>query len=300
MKQQSSFLEDVSIGIGVLSWKAHQTLTASLQSYQDNGFLDLFDEKMIYFSDMGDEDISVAKRFKWRYSGGENKGIAEGMKRLAEALECDYILLLQNDNPIIEEGAFAIEHIKSAVSLLRSGACDLVRMRHRWQVGEGFVDAWKYLRYYPANTVASEFIPSFHGVNERHYEDGFGKKLRRLCRPIKAKRLRGRSIFTEANPEQIYPDLIARKDDFLIIDSSILHFTDQCLLISRDLWLNTFVPFIDAARPSTRSSNGFKAPELAINGKWWRNKHFKIGQGRGLFTHARYDGSFRPNHKSRQ
>lgn len=300
MTQHSGLLGGTTIGIGVLSWKAHHTLTASLQSYEENGFLKIFDEKVIYFSDMDDADIAIADRFHWQHSGGPNKGIAEGMKRLAENIPCDYIVLLQNDNPICEASEFAINHIKSAVELLQSGACDLVRLRHRWQVGESFADARKYLEFYPARALSPEFNPAFHGVSGDQFNDGFGKKVHRLCRPAKAKRLRGRSVFVEEHPENIYPDLITREDNFLIIDSSILHFSDQCLLISRDLWLNVFVPYVGAARASVRSSNGFKAPELAINGKWWRDQGFKIAQGRGIFTHDRHDGSFRDSHKSNQ
>ena len=95
------------IGVGILSWRSHQTLKSSLESYDKNGFLNFFNEKIIYFSDMSDVDITIAKKYSWDYVGGPNNGIAAGMKNLAEHFESDYILLLQNDNPIVENAEFA-------------------------------------------------------------------------------------------------------------------------------------------------------------------------------------------------
>ena len=288
-----------TIGLGILSWKAHETLRKSLQSYPQE-FLDGFDQTLIYFSDISDDDKALAKEFGWDYAGGPNEGIAGGMKHLAENLHTDYVLLLQNDNPLCEDVKFALSHIRKAIEMLEEGKATLARMRHRWKVGEGFADAVKYLKYYDAHNVADDFIIEEHKklVLKR---SSFKKAVRRLLKPKNAKRFQGRSIFVEQNPEKLYPDVIKRDGDFLIVDSAVLDFTDQCLLISREKWLDVFVPYVDANPVSTRSSNGFQAPELCINkGAWWRDSHFKILQGIGCFTHARYDGSFRKNHHTQQ
>ena len=285
-----------SIGIGVLSWRAHKTLIQSLDSYRDNGFLDLFDQRIIYFSDITDADREIAKQYGWECAGGPNEGIAGGMKRLAENMTTDYILLLQNDNIIIEDAGFARQHISSAVELMQAGRCDLARMRHRWIMGEPSADVNKYLNYYPAQNVSQDFRPEEHNEKKSNYRDNLAKMIKRALRPIKAWRLRGRCIYIESEPEKIYPKQIKRQGDFLIIDSSILHFTDQCLLISRSLWLDVLVPYVDANPSKTRRPNGFQAPEICINGAWWRNKHYKIAQGLGVFGNARIDGSYRPDH----
>ena len=285
-----------TIGIGILSWKAHSTLIHSLQSYNSN-FLSFFDKKIIYFSDISDEDKAIANKHGWDYAGGINEGIAVGMKKLAENLDTDYVLLLQNDNPLIEDWVFATRHIQRAVNMLNEGKADLARMRHRWKVGEGFADVTKYLKYFPLFRMDKNFEPDVHDSDKLNYSDSMDKKLLRLFRMTKAHRLKGRSVFIEKFPNDLYPKYIKPEGHFFVIDSAILDFTDQCLLISRDLWLNVFVPFIEANPVSTRSSNGFQAPELCINkSKWWRKSHFKILQGQGIFTHARYDGSFRAEH----
>lgn len=283
-----------TIGIGILSWKAHDTLRKSLDSYPSE-FLSFFDQNIIFFSDISDEDKKIADDYGWDYVGGPNEGIAGGMKRLAENMTTDFILLLQNDNPLCEASSFACDHIQNAVDMIDNGKADLVRMRHRWKVGEGFADVSKYLKYYDARNIADDYIAEEHG-NANIKPSPFKKITKRLMKPHNAKRFQGRSIFIEEYPENIYPNVIQRDEDFLICDSSVLDFTDQCLLISREKWLDIFVPYVDANPSSTRSSNGFQAPELCINGPWWRNSHFKILQGQGAFTHARYDGSFREEH----
>jgi len=286
------------IGIGILSWRAHETLRQSLESYSPK-FLDFFDQKIIYFSDITDGDIAIANEFGWDYAGGPNEGIAGGMKHLAENMTTDYVLLLQNDNPLIERTGVAIRHIQQAVCLMDNNDADLARMRHRWVVGEGFADARKYLKYYDVKNIDNNFIEDEHNRPSTNPKP-IRKFIKRLLKPNNAKRFQGRSVFIEKNPEKIYSDAIQKQDDFYILDSSVIDFTDQCLLIARDKWLNIFIPYVENNPSSTRSSNGFQAPELCINGLWWRGSHFKILQGQGVFTHARYDGSFRINHHTKK
>jgi hypothetical protein len=168
------------LGIGVLSWRAHATLRQSLQSYAENGFLSLFDERVIYFSDISDADRSIAAEFGWEARGGPNAGIAGGMKELAQALGTKNVVLLQNDNPIVESKAFAEQHLREATVLLESGEADLVRLRHRWQVGEQFSDLDKYLRYHPIHRASPEVDRSFHDPLSFAPAGAFAKALRRL------------------------------------------------------------------------------------------------------------------------
>jgi|GEM_PF-754964 len=283
-----------TVGVGILSWKSYETLQNSLQSYPPE-FLRFFQENMIYFSDLSHKDIEIAEKFGWNHCGGENKGIAAGMKNLAQNIHTDYILLLQNDNPLCIKPDLAIKQIEQVVDLLEHGQADLARMRHRWNVGEGFCDVNKYLKYYDTQNISSDYIPDHHN-HPKTTSSPFKKLIRRLLKPSNAKRFQGRSIFIEENPDTIYPEAIQRKGDFFILDSSVLDFTDQCLLISREKWLDHFIPHVEKKKCSIRSCNGFIAPELCINGRWWRKGNYKIIQGEGCFTHKRFDGSFRNNH----
>ena len=106
-----------TIGLGILSWNAHDTLRKSLDSYPAE-FLSFFDQTMIYFSDLSNDDKIIANEYGWNYAGGPNEGIAGGMKRLAENMNTDYILLLQNDNPLCESVNFSCDHIQQAVDMM--------------------------------------------------------------------------------------------------------------------------------------------------------------------------------------
>ena len=285
------------LGLGILSWRAHETLTRTLESYLVDGFLDLFEDKIIYFSDISDEDREIADRFGFRAVGAENQGIAVGTENLAKSIESENILIVQNDNPLVEGREFAEGHLGEALALLESGEADLVRMRHRWQVGEGFSDVAKYLKYHPLN----ERHPSFCALEclpkGGTLEGSVAKKLLRMLRPARAHAVKGRSLFIEREPERIHPDVIERKGEFLIVDSAVINFSDQCFMCSKDFFLNKLMAYVNA-NPSSRTLNGFQVPEICLNSPWWRKQHFKIAQGKGLFTHGRHDGSFRPNHRA--
>ncbi len=101
----------------------------------------------------------------------------------------------------------------------------------------------------------------------------------------------------ERAPETLYPGEIAREGAFHLVSARVLQFSDQCLLVSRRAFLDVIMAHVDA-NPSSRRPNGFQAPEICINGPWWRRSGFTIAQGRGVFTHARVDGSFRVGHKA--
>jgi hypothetical protein len=291
-----------TLGIGILSWRAHDTLRHSLESYTAcAGFLDLFDKRVIYFSDISDADRALAAQYGWTAVGGPNAGIAAGMKNLAHALGTDYVLLLQNDNPIVEPAAFAHAHIRAAITLMQNGQAHMARMRHRWHVGEGFSDVIKYLRYFPALYIAPDFSWEQAGIDARRTGDNWRKKLRRFARPFASHRMAGRSVFIEQFPDHIHPHLVSRTvsttdaDDFLIIDSAVLPFSDQCVLAPRRFFLDVLMDYVDK-HPKKRTLNGFQVAEICLNTRWWRRQHFKVLQGRGVFTHRRYDGSFRPEH----
>ncbi len=292
----------VTVGLGLLSWKAHKTLTKTLDSYAKNKFNSLFDESLIYFSDISKEDKIIAKKYGFKAVGGKNKGIAVGTENLAKSLKTDYILVVQNDNPIVENLTFAKKHLKNAIKLLEEKKADLVRIRHRWKVGEGFADVRKYLRFYPANQVDKNFIFSEHGVKKTDLQDSFRKKTRRFFRLFKSHQVKGRSIFIEKNPHKLFPDVIKKQGDFFIVDSSVINFSDQCFLTSKDFFLNVLMRFVNEnpTRNSRnrRTNNGFTAPETSLNSRWWRSQHFKIAQGQGLLTHNRFDDSFRKKHHS--
>ena len=262
-----------TFSIGVLSYHAVKTLCQTMESYKRGAIESCANECCVFFNAMTEADSELCARYGWRCAGSpENLGLLGGMDALARTLTGDYLLMLQNDCPLVEDAAFTRRFLSEAIELLASGQADIVRCRSRAHPGQGFADARKYARYYGA---------------------GWRPFLRRLFRPQKARRMIGRAPYAIPNAEQRFPDHIKRRGSFLVVDSSVINFTDQPFLISRPLMLR----LLDWAKahPKKRTLNGFQVLELNLNSPWWREQHFKVAVGEGLFTHARLDGGFRKN-----
>jgi hypothetical protein len=52
----------------------------------------------------------------------------------------------------------------------------------------------------------------------------------------------------------------------------------------------------DAHKEGCRTLNGLPSQETIINGSYWKKQKLKIAITDGVFAHARYDDSFRPDH----
>ena len=126
--------------------------------------------------------------------------------------------------------------------------------------------------------------------------------IRRFLRPAKAAHLCGRAIYLEEHPDKSQPGRIRRhpnEGEFYLTDSRYLNWTNQSVLTTRRSFLDTIMAHV-RSHPSRRTSNGFQSPERPLNSSWWRQQRFRIGVGRGLFTHRRLDGSWRPKHHAYQ
>lgn len=280
-----------TVGLGILSWRAHKTLLNTLHSYAEQDLFSLFDKCLVYFQDISDEDRDVAARFGLQFAGGPNIGIGEGMRKIAQLLDTDYVLNLENDCPLIETRAEALSQLNTAVRLLEEGRIDVMRLRHRWSFGEGFA-LEKYTRLFPVQ----DLDPNFLAPEKLCPDSNFTKALRRTIRPFKAVRQIGRSVYVERSPDTLFPKYIKKSAEsgVYIVDSSCINWTNQSVLFPRDLFLNTLMPYVDA-HPPARTCNGFWEPEVPLNNRWWRRQHFRIGVGKGLFTHVRHDGRRAPS-----
>ena len=267
-----------ALSVGVLSYRAPETLARTMESYRRGELASCTDECYVFFNAMTQADAELCARYGWRCAGSPaNLGLLGGMDALARTMTGNYLLMLQNDCPLVTDAAFTRRYLAEATALLASGQADIVRCRSRAHPGQGFADGKKFARY---------------------YGDGWRPALRRLLRPMKARRMIGRAPYAIPDAERRFPAYIERKGNFLVVDSSVINFTDQPFLISRPLMLE----LLDWAKahPKRRTLNGFQVLEINLNSPWWRTQHFKVAVGEGLFTHARLDGGFRAafrNHK---
>ncbi len=263
------------LSVGVLSHKAPATLANTLETYTNGKLAECAHEALVFFNEISVADRCQAAQYGFASEGTDlNLGIQGGMEPLARALSGPYVLMLQNDCPIIEPADKVERYLRESIELLESGKADIVRCRSCSNPGQGFADAKKYGHF---------------------YGDGMMPFLRRLFRPFRARRAIGRAPYAVPDAEVRFPKYIKREGDFLVVDSAVINFTDQPFLMSRQLLLELFD--WAKAHPKNRKLNGHQVLEINLNVRWWRERHFRIAVGEGLFTHARKDGGFRAKRK---
>lgn len=268
------------LGVGILSWRAHETLRKTLESYKARGLDGMATERAIFFNEISDTDRDIAAEYGFETRGDlRNLGLLEGTAALAESMRSEYLLLLQNDCPLCVSNEETVRYLSGAVRMLADGRADIVRCRHRWNVGQGFSDIHKYLKFWRPESAG-------YGVGSR--------TVLGWLRPFMARRMIGRSPYVLQCPDLRHPKFIRREGDFFIVDSSAINFTDQPFLIRKSFFLELLA--YAKAHPSHRTLNGFQVVEICLNCSWWRRQHFRIAVGEGCFTHNRFDDSFRQNH----
>jgi hypothetical protein len=280
-----------TLGVSIISWRSWETLEMTLSSYQEVGLFDFFDRVLLYFQDLGQRDIEIAAKFGLPYGGGPNCGIADGMRNAATELGTDYVLFLENDCPLIETRDEVEFQLKTARQYLESGIIDVMRLRSRLHPGEAFADVQKYLRYYPVRKKEPL-------VDIRPYRLEIMFRWLWRVKRYNLSRMKGRAIYVEQAAEELFPEVIQKTaEGFWILDSCCADWTNQSVLCRRDFFtLTCSCPMLTPTRlraPATASKSPERPLKLPLVAA---TSTFKIGQGKGLFTHRRVDGSWRKEH----
>lgn len=283
------------LSIGLLSWRAHKTLRKTLDSYRRADLMGCADEFKIFFNEISEEDRALAAEYGVEAAGSpENLGIWGGMDGAAAALKGDYILLLQNDCPVVSSPEETRRWLQDGVKLLESGKADMIRMRHRFNQGEG-ISFEKFFGFSYVHELDERHVRYNGPLPESAHRDSWRKRLLRVFRPFAFLRRVIAVIHLEKHPERVLPKYISKEGGFYVIDSRIINFSEQPMLISKRLYqeLSAF----GRRRPCKAKVNGRPLLEITLNSRWWRRHHFKVAIcDEGVFTHNRFDDSFRPGH----
>jgi len=281
------------LSIGLLSWRAHKTLRKTLDSYRQAKLADCADEFKVFFNEISEADRALATEFGFESIGSaENLRIWGGNDAMAETLKGDVVLMLQNDCPIVVSPEETAKWIRGAYELINEGKADMVRLRHRFNQGEG-ISFRKFYGYWPVRELdpraESYFDPE---VPPDHADDIWTRRLRRLMRPGAARRRSIAAIHLEAHPDAVYPQWISRSGDFYIVDSAIAQFTEQPFMIRKELYQKLSAWGHQHLRRG--KLNGCPILEQSLRSPYWYRGHFKVAFcDEGVFTHNRFDDSFR-------
>jgi hypothetical protein len=264
------------VGLGVLSWKGYRSLENSLQSYADRNFLELFAESRVFLPEAQQEGRNIANRFGMAVSEArENLGILGGFEALAQSLSTPYVLLLENDLPLIEPRNEAINQLTEALGYLRSQRAQVARFRHKKKPGTPNTGYQKTIRYFP--------------LPDAPWPDHLAAMIRRTTRPQKAKRMSAATVFYYDDAHLRFPKHISRphkNSQMYLVDATIMNWSNLAVLIDRSFFLNKIIGFAKNT-PTTRRINKFRNLEIEMNAPYWRNSGWKICITPGLFTHMR-------------
>ena len=266
------------IGAGVLSWRAPLTVANTLRQYRD--FPSRLAEFRIFFQECSEGDREVAQRAGVPFSERpDNVGIQRGMRWVVENLKSEFVIFLENDFNLLVSADEACVELEKSLDWIRRGAVDMVRLRSRFTPGEPCGDPVKYSSVFRPVEIDPRF----------RYPDGLGtgNALIRLFRPFKSRRIAARGAYVERHPEQVFPDVFRRDDVGLITTSRYLNWTNNPVLVRRELFLR-LADYADA-HPSSRTVGGHQDFEKPLNCGWWRRQGLRIGLIDGIFTHNRLD-----------
>jgi len=266
------------ISAGMLSWRAPRTVERTLGAYRD--YMRLFGEFKLFFQECSEEDSATAERFGVDWKGrAENVGIQAGMRWVVENLSSEHVLYLENDFVPCVPFDEARRQLESALDWIRSGRVDVVRLRSRFNPGFPCGDPEKYSSVF----APKEIDPRF-GMYDSLVRPN---PLVRWLRPFKSRRAASRAAYVEREPERLFPRLFTRDDTGLVTTSAYLPWTNNPVLIRRDLFLK-LADYADA-HPTRRTTGGFQDFEKPLNCHWWRAQRLRIGLLDGIFTHCRID-----------
>lgn len=259
-----------TLGLGILSWRGAESLNSTLESYAKVDLFSLFDEVVVFLPDPDGKVLEVAEKYPVTIrTAPENLGILENIAATAECLSTDFLLFTENDCPIIETRDEAEKQLNISLKLLEREDVIMSRLRSVKTPGQDFDGLRKYRAL---------------------YQGGLSSHLKRMLRSGKVKRLSGYALYDGLNSMHRHKDAFEDfGDDYYLVDCKFMPWTNQSILIRRDIFLETIIPHARQVK-TRRGANKLPNLEIELNkGTFWRKSGWKILCGPGLFTHERHE-----------
>lgn len=235
------------ISIGILAWNSGITLENTLQSYKNNGLLEMVSECTILFQEVSETDKKIAEKYNIPYIGLEtNIGIGKAFLQLTEQSSSKYVMLLEHDWVLTSDMNNTYEQLLAGIDMLEK--VDVVRYRSRKNPGNPL---FSFDLYYGKEL---SYDDPFTGLTSPHMFD---------C------------IHWINHPHIIFPDHIKLQDNFFISNSRWANWTNNPCLYKKDF-------YIDCVRQNIDDRDLLLEPVII---SWWANKNFTVASGEGLFTH---------------
>ena len=264
-----------NVGLGILCWKAYDSLIAQLDTHKKNKFLELFNEKIVFFQEIDDEGRDIANKYGLQAKGRiDNQGIYGGFRGMAEAMKSKYVLLLENDHQITQQQESAIKQLNDGLKMLKENKAVVV--------------GYEYIHNTQSQKAKSLYNRFYPEANANIVKKTIGKIMRTI-KAQKSERVVSYAPYNIINPEQRFEQYKRDKEtNFLLVSSQYRRWTNRAFLIEKDFFINTILQHVEDS-PIKKYVNGYKDIEAQLNkGKWWKCQNYTVGVADpGLFTHTR-------------
>jgi len=201
-----------------------------------------------------------------------NLGILGGFDYIANALDTDYILILENDFHTLSAPNETQKALDKALYLLENNHAHIVRLRSRDNPGDPFCGQYKYKKYFPDSN--SFFIKKLYAW------------FMRQIMPYHSQKTLGMIFYDLQKDPKNYPNIFHFHQNIPITNTHFLPWTNNPCLVKRDFLIKQVLEFAKNY-PSKRRVNGFKNLEIETNSKLWRQNSYNIALPSGIFTHNR-------------
>ena len=269
------------VSVGVLSFRAPQTISRALAMHRESGLIDCAGEFFVHFNAITSEDKIIAEEAGVRYCGtADNGGIYGGFRAIAERAQNPYVLILEND-VVPLPGAAVRECLDLCISDMIAHGIKCFSLRSRQEPGEGR----PYAKYIKTFGLSDPVSPSLTAKKPAPFS-----KTRMFLEHGSIDKFRAASLYCEREPEKVQPKAVRKlpSGNYLTC-SSYRSWTNQAVLVERQYFFDVICRRVDE-HPDPRLVNGHQDIERALNRRWWRRRRDPMGHaGEGVFTHRRLD-----------
>lgn len=247
-------LQDITLGI--LSWKSCKTLQNTLESYKNNGLLDLVNV-FIYFQEIGDIEKKLAEKYSVPYIGTpQNIGIQKGLIQMINNTNTKYFIFAENDFELIHNKDEVQKVFEDCIKLLENDDTNIIKLRDIQNPGEPNYSKWTYQSDYKDKENLQDFPYKLEALS---YID---------------------------SPETVFPGkyTIINYNYKWYKSSSKDNKWSNNIFMAKTQWMkDKIIPLIDLARNNTKNIYIFE------NNLIENLKDYNLAAGMGLFKHNRLE-----------
>lgn len=127
-RQKGGDIDYKDITLGILSYKDCKTVLNTLESYKNNGLLDLVNT-VIFFQELGDFERSIAEKYNIKCIGSEsNIGLQKALLELINNTNTKYFISAQSDFELIKDKETVKKVLDDAIKLLENDDIQQVKL----------------------------------------------------------------------------------------------------------------------------------------------------------------------------